>query len=179
MPPASLEVGGKFKLAKPIPDKGTVFDVVFSEKKGYNWVEWMSTVDAYTVPKGATFSDIFVTTEDGVQAGYLTTLLINHAVPLLVTGNTGTGKTTLVRAELLAIQDTIDSEGLALEGDIMDIYRSTNEALAYEISNANGKDANQVVAASTSVLIAAFVRQLYDLSQYHAEIGRASCRERV
>jgi len=75
-----------------------------------------------------------------------------------------------VRAELLAIQDTIDSEGLALEGDIMDIYRSTNEALAYEISNANGKDANQVVAASTSVLIAAFVRQLYDLSQYHADL---------
>ena len=61
----------------------------------------MSTVPPYAVPAKATFHDIFVSTEDTVQAGYLVDVLINHNVPMLVSGNTGTGKTILVRDRML------------------------------------------------------------------------------
>ena len=55
----------------------------------------------YSVPKGAKFGDIFVTTVDTVQASYIIDVLTTHNVPMLVAGNTGTGKTQMARDRLL------------------------------------------------------------------------------
>jgi dynein heavy chain len=101
VPGASQPVFPSTKITKGPPEKGTLYDYVFSLEKGYSWIEWMSTVPAYTVPKGATFQDIFVSTEDTVQAGYLVDVLATHNVPVIVSGNTGTGKTILVRDRML------------------------------------------------------------------------------
>ena len=88
----------KTKLTKAPPDKDTVYNYLFSMEKGYAWIKWTDTVPAYAVPKGAKFNDIFVSTEDTIQVGYLADVLITHQVPMLVSGNTGTGKTILVRS---------------------------------------------------------------------------------
>ena len=90
------------KLTKAPPvDKGTVYDCVFDMTKGFAWIEWTKTVPEYAVPKGAKFQDIFVTTIDSVQASYVIDTLVTHNVPVLMAGNTGTGKTLLVRDRLL------------------------------------------------------------------------------
>ena len=91
----------KTKLTKAPPEKDTVYNYLFSMEKGFTWLNWMNTVPAYAVPKNAKFNDIFVSTEDTIQVGYLADVLITHQVPLLVTGNTGTGKTILVRSRML------------------------------------------------------------------------------
>ena len=91
----------KTKLTKAPPDKDTVYNYLFSMEKGYAWIKWTDTVPAYAVPKGAKFNDIFVSTEDTIQVGYLANVLITHQVPMLVSGNTGTGKTILVRSTML------------------------------------------------------------------------------
>lgn len=88
------------KISKPPPDKGTVFDVVLDVSNN-SWREWMATVQPYAVPKGSRFSEIFVQTEDSVQAGYIIDVLVTHNVPVLMCGNTGTGKTILCRDRLL------------------------------------------------------------------------------
>ena len=51
--------------------------------------------------KGAKFGDIFVTTIDSVQASYIVDTCITHNVPVLLAGNTGTGKSVLVRDRIL------------------------------------------------------------------------------
>lgn len=40
-------------------------------------------------------------TEDTVQAGYISDVLVTHNKPMLLCGNTGTGKTILLRDRLL------------------------------------------------------------------------------
>ena len=80
------------KLARPLPEKGTVFDVMWT---GKDWVEWMGTQPHYKVPKGARFHDIFVPTFETVQTAYLADVLLQHSIPILVAGNTGTGKVRL------------------------------------------------------------------------------------
>eukprot|EP00966_Prymnesium_polylepis_P139511 3223659-Prymnesium_polylepis.1 len=75
-------IPANMKISKPPPDKGTVFDVVL-KMDTFNWAEWMTTVPAYVVPKGARFTDIFVQTEDSVQAGYIVDVLVNHGVSVL------------------------------------------------------------------------------------------------
>ena len=93
-------IPANIKISKPPPDKGDVYDVVF-KMDSFIWAEWMTTVPAYSVPKGSKFNDIFVQTADSVQAGYITDILVCHGFNVLMCGNTGVGKTTLVRQRLL------------------------------------------------------------------------------
>ncbi len=39
-----------FKLARPFPEKGVVFDYVYDPNRGSTWVDWMATVPSYEVP---------------------------------------------------------------------------------------------------------------------------------
>ena len=58
---------------------------------------------ALQVPKGARFHSIFVPTFETVQTAYLADVLLEHGVPILVPGNTGTGKTIVVNDRILAL----------------------------------------------------------------------------
>ena len=101
-PGAPQPVFADIKLTKAPPtDKGTVFDCLFDINRGCTWVDWTKTQPEYAVPKGAKFQEIFVTTVDTVQASYIVDTLVTHNVPVLLAGNTGTGKTILVRDRLL------------------------------------------------------------------------------
>ena len=57
------------------------------------------------VPKGAKFNDIFVSTFETVQTAYLADVLLKHNIPILVSGNTGTGKTIVVNDRILALDE--------------------------------------------------------------------------
>ena len=69
------------------------------EAKGA-WVEWMRRCRVRGA-QGRQVPRHLRVDEDTVQAGYPVDLLINHNVPILVSGNTGTGKTILVRDRML------------------------------------------------------------------------------
>jgi len=99
-PGAPQPVFPALKLTKGLPDKGTAFDYVFSVERN-SWLGWMSTVGTYTVPPGSAFNEIFVQTIDTVQYGYIADILMTHGVPILMSGNTGTGKTILCRDRIL------------------------------------------------------------------------------
>ena len=60
------------KLRHPPPDGGSLFDVGLRRQgDGYEWVRWMAAAPPYSVPEGAAFHDIFVPTEETVQAATL------------------------------------------------------------------------------------------------------------
>ena len=94
------------KLGKPPPDKGLVYDCCFQADRGA-WVEWLATVPKYEVPAGSKFTDINVQTADTVQYGYVFDNLVQHGVPVLIAGNTGTGKTLLARNRLLMLDTEV------------------------------------------------------------------------
>jgi len=99
--PPSSRPAGAIKASKLFPAGKTVYDVAIDCSSGApQWRDWMSTICAYSVPKGARFHDINVPTIESVQVGYITDVLVKHSVPLLLTGNTGTGKTILLAQRL-------------------------------------------------------------------------------
>ena len=58
------------------------------------------------MPKAARFHEIFVRTTETVQAAYLADVLLKHNIPILVSGNTGTGKTIVLNDRILALEQT-------------------------------------------------------------------------
>jgi dynein heavy chain len=101
LPPATRPAGS-IKPSNLFPEGRTVYDVVVDCSAGAPpWKDWMDTIPSYSVPREAQFHDIFVPTIDSVQVGYLIDTLLGHGVPLLLCGNTGTGKTVLLKDRLL------------------------------------------------------------------------------
>ena len=121
-PGASQPIFADVKLTKAPPvDKGTVFDCCFDQTRSWAWIDWTKTVPEYSVPKGAKFGDIFVTTIDSVQASYVVDTCITHGIPVLLAGNTGTGKSVLVRDRIL---NGINSEAAQAAKGIKDVYNN-------------------------------------------------------
>jgi len=119
-PGAPQPVFADIKLTKAPPvDKGVVFDCCFDQTRSWAWIDWTKTVPEYAVPKGAKFGDIFVTTVDTVQASYIIDVLTTHNVPMLVAGNTGTGKTQMARDRLL---NGINTEMVQAAKGVKDVY---------------------------------------------------------
>ena len=54
-------------------------------------------IEEFHIPDNSTFSDILIPTIDTVQQNFLLESIIVHEYHLLFTGNTGTGKSSLIR----------------------------------------------------------------------------------
>ena len=64
------------------------------------WVEWMNTVDEYTVNPESPFAEIIVPTADTVRYTFLIDALLKNDKHVLCVGETGTGKTLNVMDKL-------------------------------------------------------------------------------
>ncbi|KAJ3343280.1 Dynein heavy chain 7, axonemal [Gonapodya sp. JEL0774] len=86
-----------------IPGDGLVYDYQYDPNSPEKWREWLSTVDAPSIPLNAEFSSIIVGTKDTVRCNFLIDLLVLHDKPFLLVGPTGTGKSKYITDKLLRL----------------------------------------------------------------------------
>ena len=88
-----------------IPSTGLVYDYCVDEETG-SWAPWISS-DFVFEPNIATtpYNDIVVPTKDTVRTRYLLQKLVSNRSHVLITGGTGTGKTTIVMQYLSGTGD--------------------------------------------------------------------------
>ncbi|XP_066529410.1 dynein axonemal heavy chain 12 [Hoplias malabaricus] len=86
----------------PFDDKGLVYDYSYEFKGKGRWTHWNETIKNATLgDRNTNVQDIIVPTIDTVRYTYLMDLCINHGVPLLFVGPTGTGKSVYVKEKLM------------------------------------------------------------------------------
>jgi len=99
----SLEEGTleRLLIALPCDNDKSVYDFAFDAKK-MNWNNWLDTVDSkFVIPKDAAFQSIVVPTIDTIRHESLIKTLVTHNLHVLVTGDTGTGKSVSVKGLLM------------------------------------------------------------------------------
>eukprot|EP00945_MAST-04E_sp_MAST-4E-sp1_P004103 g4103.t1 len=79
-----------------VPESGMVFDYKFDCRKG-KWEGWMPKGKGYSIPKETKFADIIVPTIDTVRTESIVELLVLCGKQVLVTGETGTGKSVFIK----------------------------------------------------------------------------------
>ncbi|XP_063858635.1 dynein axonemal heavy chain 3-like isoform X1 [Scylla paramamosain] len=92
-----------FKLTKGMlpPESGLVYDFIY-EKEMQRWVSWHDTInqDHLTIPSDAKVSQLLIPTAETARQDFFLRSCIDHDVPMLLIGPTGTGKTALTNATL-------------------------------------------------------------------------------
>ena len=88
------------KIGVPIPDKSTVYDFCWVVEKG-KWQGWLETVPTFSIPATAKFQDILVPTIDTIRYGYVLETQLRHGYPVLFCGDTGTGKSVMIKEKLM------------------------------------------------------------------------------
>jgi len=83
----------------PIPDAGSIYDYCFDRVLD-KWVPWMDTVPPYEFDAQATYAELIIPTLDSVRYTYLLDTLVRHDKHVLMTGQTGTGKTVNISRHL-------------------------------------------------------------------------------
>jgi len=87
--------------AVPCDVVDSVYDFTFEPKK-MQWINWINTVEEkFVIPKEAQMADIVVPTIDTIRHNFLMKTLITHGMHVLVTGDTGTGKSVSVKKMLM------------------------------------------------------------------------------
>ena len=85
---------------KPLDEKlGTYFDVRFDEQVR-KWQPWTKGQPRYEIERGTPFSKIIVPTVDVVRNTTVLGLLVRAGYNVMATGDTGTGKTAMVKSLL-------------------------------------------------------------------------------
>ncbi|GAX82307.1 hypothetical protein CEUSTIGMA_g9736.t1 [Chlamydomonas eustigma] len=99
-------------VRKMMPLEGSVYDWVYEAKEG-KWKQWMDTVSEQRISPDADYSQIIVTTVDVVRYTFLLATSIEHHVPILLVGPTGTGKSVYIKNHLASGLDRTTWQSLA------------------------------------------------------------------
>ncbi|GMH50243.1 hypothetical protein TrRE_jg3287 [Triparma retinervis] len=93
------------EIEAQFPPMQTVYDYYIDVKK-QDFELWEGKLTNWRPRKGAEFSQLIVPTIDTIRNSYVLTSLVNNKKRVLVSGNTGTGKTVLCQAMLQALPET-------------------------------------------------------------------------
>ncbi|KAL3321293.1 Dynein heavy chain 3, axonemal, partial [Cichlidogyrus casuarinus] len=94
----------KLNKNQNIPDRGNVYDFFFEKKLMGSWVEWASLLSGKEVlPPNTKPADIIVPTIETIRMKYLVSTYLEHSIPTLIVGSTGTGKSVLATEHLLSL----------------------------------------------------------------------------
>lgn len=95
----------KINKSTAFPERGLIYDYYFEKKGSGQWVDWMDIInrDNTKISPTAKASELIIPTVDTVrQAFFLDTYLL-HGIPSLFVGPTGTGKSAITNAHLVAL----------------------------------------------------------------------------
>ncbi|KAJ9437970.1 Dynein-1-beta heavy chain [Diplonema papillatum] len=95
-----FDVGFARDLDSSFPSSGTTYDY-FVDLRTHQWRNWDEKVSAFTAPPGTNYFKLIVPTVDTVRYSFLVTHLVRTRRHVVLTGNTGTGK-SIIAGKLLA-----------------------------------------------------------------------------
>ena len=87
------------------PERETVYDYCFEKKGGGNWIHWLDTMDKSSsqIPANAKASELIIPTNDTARQVFFLNTYLNHELPLLFVGPTGTGKSAITNNHLIQL----------------------------------------------------------------------------
>ena len=97
------------KLTKQtnFPDRNTIYDFCFLKKGNGQWENWSAMLGNVEFPDSVSVREMIIPNTSTVQQQYfLQNITLNHNLPLLFVGPTGTGKSALTNKWLLDISKT-------------------------------------------------------------------------
>jgi dynein heavy chain len=90
-----------YKLTVPLPEnKRSFFDVLFQYQGEPAFVDWLDTMPDFRIPENAEYHEIIVPSADTERYNYLISNFVEHNLPCLLVGDTGTGKTIMLKSLL-------------------------------------------------------------------------------
>ncbi|XP_069937012.1 dynein axonemal heavy chain 3-like, partial [Cherax quadricarinatus] len=122
-----------FRLTKGMlpPESGLVYDFLF-ERETQRWVLWCDTIDRdrLVIPPDAKVSKLLIPTAETARQEFFLRTCLDHDVPLLLLGPTGTGKSAHTNATLVNLPkekfiiNTINFSARTSAGQAQDIIMS-------------------------------------------------------
>ncbi|KAL7697754.1 dynein heavy chain cytosolic putative [Lotmaria passim] len=92
---------GAHKFTLPLPDKATsFFEVRLEDETEVRFVSWQDLVPELSIPDESEYQDIIVPTTETAKYSFLVHLMVRHMHPAMLVGDTGTGKTIMMKALL-------------------------------------------------------------------------------
>ena len=91
-----------FENKVPFVESGSCVDYGYDAVKS-TWFQWIDKVPKFIVKDGMGFQDILVPTVDTSRNGWLIQRLVEHNMPVLCTGETGTGKSVSIKSSCARI----------------------------------------------------------------------------
>ncbi|KAG5475488.1 hypothetical protein LSCM1_03608 [Leishmania martiniquensis] len=93
--------GARHTFTLALPDAETsFFDLRFEDGAEVRLVSWADVVPELTIPAESEYQDIIVPTAETVKYSFLMRMMVHHMRPALLVGDTGTGKTIMMKALL-------------------------------------------------------------------------------
>ncbi|KAG5504517.1 hypothetical protein JKF63_04969 [Porcisia hertigi] len=93
--------GSRHNFTLPLPDATTsFFEVRFEDGAEVGLTSWADKVPELTIPAESEYQDIIVPTMETAKYSFLMQLMLCHMHPALLVGDTGTGKTIMMKALL-------------------------------------------------------------------------------
>ncbi|RNF10243.1 dynein heavy chain 7, axonemal isoform X1 [Trypanosoma conorhini] len=104
---------GAYKFTLPLPDgRHSFFDVRLETAGEVRLTPWSDYVPEFAIGEGAEYQDVIVPTSAQVRYTYLTMLMIGAMRPILLVGDTGTGKTIMMKSLLKGLPEDVYSNNM-------------------------------------------------------------------
>ncbi|CAM4521786.1 dynein axonemal heavy chain 3 [Lepidochelys kempii] len=87
------------------PEKGSVYDFYFHKQASGQWNIWTDyiTREEQNIPAGAKVSELIIPTMETARQNFFLKTYVEHNIPLLFVGPTGTGKSAITNSFLLQL----------------------------------------------------------------------------
>ncbi|KAM8960487.1 dynein axonemal heavy chain 3 [Pelodytes ibericus] len=87
------------------PERGSVYDFYFHKQASGQWNMWTDyiTTEEMTIPATAKVSDLIIPTMETARQSFFLKTYLEHSVPLLFVGPTGTGKSAITNSFLIKL----------------------------------------------------------------------------
>ncbi|CAO2583044.1 Dynein axonemal heavy chain 3 [Lemmus lemmus] len=91
------------------PERGSIYDFYFLKQGGGHWNAWTEyiTKEEETIPANAKVSDLIIPTMETARQSFFLKTYLDHEIPILFVGPTGTGKSAITNNFLLHLPKNI------------------------------------------------------------------------
>ncbi|XP_077172642.1 dynein axonemal heavy chain 3 [Paroedura picta] len=90
------------------PERGSVYDFYFHKQASGQWNVWTEyiTKEEQVIPAGAKVSELIIPTTETARQSFFLKTYVEHNIPMLFVGSTGTGKSAITNSFLVQLPKT-------------------------------------------------------------------------